>query len=144
MVGIPVGLFFAWRHRLRRPLLPLVVVAAMTVVFMIGPLFGLPLISRYVRTPAVFLALFYGLAVCGWLLLAPGTERTRWKWAGIATAALSIAFLPWHVGMLDDAARHARLARAAVRRPARDRARAGGASAPWRAAAGRSPAPTTA
>jgi hypothetical protein len=100
VVGIPVGLFFAWRHRMKPAVLPLVVVAVMTLVFMVGPLFGLPLISRYVRTPAVFLALFYGLAVCGWLLLARGRERTRWKWAGLATAALSIAFLPWHVDML--------------------------------------------
>ncbi len=101
VIGIPVGLYFAWRHRMKQAVLPLVVVAVMTVVFMLGPLFGLPLISRYVRTPAVFLALFYGLAVCGWLLLAAGKERTRWKWAGIATAALSLAFLPWHLGMLN-------------------------------------------
>ena len=37
----------------------------MIAVFMIGPFFGLPLIGRYVRTPSVLLALFYGLAVAG-------------------------------------------------------------------------------
>ena len=69
VIGIPVGLFFAWRFRRREAILPLVVVAAMTLVFMIGPAFGLPLIGRYVRTPSVLLTLFYGLAVCGFLTL---------------------------------------------------------------------------
>ena len=62
VIGIPVGLFFAWRQRLRGAVLPLVVVVVMTVVFMAGSLFGLPLIGRYVRTPAVLLTLFYGLS----------------------------------------------------------------------------------
>jgi hypothetical protein len=102
VVGFPIGIYFAWRHRMRAAILPLAVAVAMVAVFMIGPVFGLPLIGRYVRTPAVLIALFYGLAVCGWLLLAPGRERRIWKWIGIGTAALSIAFIPWHVGMLDD------------------------------------------
>ena len=106
LAGIPVGLFFAWRHRRREAVLPLVVVAAMTLVFMVGPLFGLPLIGRYVRTPAVLLALFYGLAVCGWMLLPAGRERRRWLVAGAVTAALSVLFLPWHVGLLGDVRRN--------------------------------------
>jgi hypothetical protein len=102
VVGFPIGLYFAWRYRMRAAVLPLAVAAAMTAVFMIGPVFGLPLIGRYVRTPAVLLALFYGLAVCGWLRLPPGRPRRNWMWVGIGTAALSIAFLPWHLGMLGD------------------------------------------
>jgi hypothetical protein len=102
VIGVPIGLFFAWRYRLRGALLPLAVVAAMTAVFMIGPLFGLPLIGRYMRTASVFLSLFYGLAVCGWLLVRRTRARRRWRWIGIATAALSFAFLPWHLGMLQD------------------------------------------
>jgi hypothetical protein len=74
----------------------------MTAVFAIGPIFGLPLIARYLRTPSVLLALFYGLAVCGWLLLRPGTrERRLWMWLGAVAALASIAWLPWHVDMLD-------------------------------------------
>jgi len=129
VAGIAVGLFFAWRYRLRAAVLPLVAVAAMTAVFMVGPVFGLPLIERYVRTPSVLLALFYGLAVCGWLLLPPGRERRSWLAAGGVTAALSIAFLPWHVGMLadlrdslDDRARVYEDLRAAARAPAVGRA----------------------
>jgi hypothetical protein len=102
VIGIPVGLWFAWRHRRREAVLPLVVVAAMTLVFMAGPVFGLPLIGRYVRTPSVLLTPFYGLAVTGFLLLADAAARRRWKLIGIATAALSVAFLPWHYGMLSD------------------------------------------
>jgi hypothetical protein len=102
VAGIPVGLYFAWRFRQRQALLPLAAVAAMVAVFMVGPVFGLPLIGRYVRTPAVLLTLFYGLAVCGWMLLPPGRERRLWMYVGGACAALSILFLPWHVRMLGD------------------------------------------
>ena len=102
VIGIPIGLCFAWRHRRREAILPLVVVAAMTLVFMVGPIFGLPLIGRYVRTPSVLLTPFYGLAGAGLLLLADAAARRRWTLIGIATAALSVAFLPWHVGMLAD------------------------------------------
>ena len=111
VVGIPLGLVFAYRQRLRGAVLPLVVAAAMLAVFLASPLFGLPLIGRYVRTPAVLLALFYGLAVFGWRML-PATasrralvtasldERRRWAAVGVVAAALSVAFLPWHVNML--------------------------------------------
>jgi hypothetical protein len=58
-----------------------------------------------VRTSAVLLTLFYGLAVAGFVLLRDPRQRRLWKWIGAATAALSIAFLPWHVGMLADVER---------------------------------------
>jgi len=100
VIGIPIGLLFAYRQRLRGAVLPLVVAAAMLAVFLASPFFGLPLIGRYVRTPAVLLALFYGLAVVGWRMLPPGDERRRWVVAGVLAVALSIAFLPWHARML--------------------------------------------
>ncbi|CAA9467606.1 MAG: hypothetical protein AVDCRST_MAG38-863 [uncultured Solirubrobacteraceae bacterium] len=100
VLGVPIGLVFAWHHARRRAWLPLAIVLAMTAVFAVGPLFGLPLIGRYVRTPAAFLALFYGLAVCGWLLLPPGRSRRRWQLAGLVALAASIVFIPWHAAML--------------------------------------------
>jgi hypothetical protein len=100
VVGVPLGLAFAWLHRRRRAALPAAVVVAMTAVFAVGPLFGLPLIRRYVETPAVLLTLFYGLAVCGWLLLPPGRARSRWMAVGGLAVALSVAYLPWHVDKL--------------------------------------------
>ncbi len=100
VLGVPIGLAFAWRHARRRAVLPLAVVLAMTAVFAIGPVFGLPLIGRYVRTPAILLALFYGLAVAGWLMLPPGRARRRWCAAGVLALALSLAFIPRHVTML--------------------------------------------
>jgi hypothetical protein len=97
IVGVPVGLLFAWLYRRdRRSALPLAVAAAMLAVFAIGPLFGLPLIGRYVRTPAILLALFYGLAVAGWVLLARGSGARRiWVAVGVVCALLSVAFVPW-------------------------------------------------
>ena len=127
VIGIPIGLFFAWRFRLRAAILPLVVVVAMTAVFMVGPVFGLPLIGRYVRTPSVLLTLFYGLAVCGFLLLADPRARRLWRGIGIVTALLSVAFLPWHVRHARRPRAPARPRRADVRGAARGGARAGGA-----------------
>jgi hypothetical protein len=100
VVGVPIGLLFAWRHARRPALLPLAVVVAMTAVFALGPLFGLPLIRRYVSTPSVLLTLFYGLAVCGWMLLPHGPARRRWLAAGVLAAALSLVYLPWHYDLL--------------------------------------------
>jgi hypothetical protein len=96
VLGVPIGLAFAWLYARRPALLPIATVIAMTVVFAIGPFFGLPLIRRYVETPAALLTIFYGLAVCGWLLLPPGRTRRRWQAVGVLAAALSIAYLPWH------------------------------------------------
>jgi hypothetical protein len=100
VVGIPIGLLFAYRRRLGQAVLPLAVAVAMLVVFLAGPLFGLPLIGRYVRTPAVLLTLFYGLAVCSWAMLPAGRERRPWVAAGALAVVLSLAFLPWHVKLL--------------------------------------------
>jgi hypothetical protein len=100
VLGVPIGLVFAWFHARRQSVLPLVTVVAMVAVFALGPVFGLPLIRRYVETPAVLLTLFYGLAVCGWLMLPHGRARRGWLAAGVLAAALSLAYLPWHVDEL--------------------------------------------
>ena len=76
MLGVPIGLVFAWLYARRRAVLPLAVVSAMVAVFAVGPLFGLPLIRRYIETPAVLLMLFYGLAVCRLAMLPRGRART--------------------------------------------------------------------
>ena len=109
LLGIPIGLAFAWAHARRRAALPLVAVGAMIAVFAAGPLFGLPLIRRYVDTPTVLLCLFYGLAVAGWTMLPRGRARTTWMVAGIVAGGLSIAYLPWHVPQLDKIDRRVQL-----------------------------------
>jgi hypothetical protein len=122
VVGIPIGLAFAWLHARRPARLPLAVVVAMIAVFAVGPFFGLPLIRRYVETPAVLLTLFYGLAVAGWVMLDPGgPSRRRWQAAGLLALALSAVYLPWHAREIEtidrrlarDGAMYADLQRAA-------------------------------
>src|SRR4051795_2824452 len=100
-LAIPVGLAFALRHFRRRAVLPLVVAAVMTLVFAIGPVFGLPLVARYIRTPAVLLCLFYGLALFGWLSLPRGRERIAWGAAALVVLGLFAYFAPKNVKMLD-------------------------------------------
>jgi hypothetical protein len=101
VVGVPIGLVFAWFYRRRAGTLPVAVALAMTFVFAIGPLFGLPLIGRYLRTPAILMTLFYGLAVCGWMLLPEGRARRGWLIAGMVALAASVVFLPRHFNMLE-------------------------------------------
>jgi hypothetical protein len=102
VIGVPLGLVFAWMYVRRRATMPIAVVVAMTAVFAVGPIFGLPLIRRYIETPAVLLTLFYGLAVAGWTLLPKGRARTRWMVLGGVAIALSVAYVPWHVKKLDN------------------------------------------
>ena len=100
VLGVPIGLVFAWKHARRPSYLPLAVVVAMVAVFAVGPIFGLPLIRRYIATPAVLLTLFYGLAVAGWLLLPRGRARTGWMAVGALSVLLSVAYIPWHYDLL--------------------------------------------
>jgi hypothetical protein len=107
VLGVPIGLVFAWFYARRRAALPLAVVLAMVAVFAIGPIFGLPLIRRYIATPAVLLTLFYGLAVAGWALLPRGRARTGWMAAGALAALLSLLYIPWHLDRLETVERRA-------------------------------------
>ena len=100
ILGVPVGLFFAWRHRRVQSALPVATIVAMLAVFAVGPIFGLPLIGRYVRTPAELMTPFFGLALAGWMLLAPGRERTWWIAAAAVCALVFAAFLPKNVMLL--------------------------------------------
>jgi MFS family permease len=100
IAALPVGLWFAYRRGLRSARLPLVVAGVLIAVFAVGPIFGLPLIGRYVRTPSILLALFYGLACFGWLSLAPSQARHRWAIAGWLCVAASLVFIPSQANML--------------------------------------------
>jgi hypothetical protein len=101
ILGVPVGIVFAWIYRRRQALLPLAVIVAMLAVFAIGPIFGLPLIARYVRTPAELMTLFFGVALAGWMLLDRGTRERTW-WTGIAAfcAIVFCVFIPKNVTLL--------------------------------------------
>ena len=101
IVGVPIGLVFAWLYRRREAALPVAVIVVMLAVFAIGPIFGLPLIARYVRTPAELMTLFFGLAVAGWMLLEHGSRERTW-WTVIAALCVLVlaAFIPKNVTML--------------------------------------------
>jgi drug/metabolite transporter superfamily protein YnfA len=95
ILGIPLGLAFAVRFRLKRALIPLAIVVVLTAVFAVNPVFGLPLIARYMRVSAAVLMVFYGLAVFGWLLLErEHRERRLWMAVGAVAAVASLAYLP--------------------------------------------------
>lgn len=101
LIGALVGIAFAFRHRIRRSHIPLVVAGLLVLGFAAGPIFGLPLIGRYMRTPSMLLAIFYGAACLGWLSLAASRERTRWAIGGMVCIALSLVWIPPTVERLD-------------------------------------------
>lgn len=145
LIGAAVGIVFAWRHGTGRWRVPLVVAGLLVLGFAAGPIFGLPLIGRYMRTPSLLLAVFYGAACFGWLALAPSRERTRWAVAGALCLGLSVAWAPSVVERLDElGARRDREARnyAALRELARsDRLAAAFAACPDVSATDHKPVP---
>jgi hypothetical protein len=101
LLGIPVGLWFAWRRGLRDSHLPFVTAAVLVAGFAAGPILGLPLIARYMRLPAVLLIPYFALACAGWTMLAPSRTRFRWGLVGAAFVALSLAYGPAVADKLD-------------------------------------------
>jgi hypothetical protein len=103
--GVPVGLVYAWRRARSRwmPLLATIVILVGFIIF--TALVGLSLIQRYMITPAVLLALVYGLGVFGWRTLPGGRERERWRVLGVAALALSVIWIPWHVSNIHNMSR---------------------------------------
>ncbi|MFL5844395.1 MAG: hypothetical protein ACJ762_06845 [Solirubrobacteraceae bacterium] len=101
LIGVVAGVWFAWRRWIAGAHVPLVVAGLLIAGFAAGPIFGLPLIGRYMRTPSMLLAVFYGAACLGWLSLAPSTARTRWAVLGVVCLALSLVYIPPTAERLD-------------------------------------------
>lgn len=94
---VPVGLFFAWRH-VRRAAVLVVTATAITSVVVLQTVFGLPLITRYLATPSVLLAVVFALAVFGWLRLPRGRARLGWAAVGGVCLGFTLGFVPGHAG----------------------------------------------
>lgn len=106
MVGVPIGTVFVLMYARRQAKILLGVAGLMTLLFIASTVGGLPLIARYVLTPTVLLAIVYAAGVFGWRTLPEGSrERERWQWIGAASLALSIVFVPWHIGLIREQAR---------------------------------------
>jgi hypothetical protein len=88
VVGMPVAL----ARRGWRPLaIPLALVAAGSLTFVVTGLAGLSVLPRYLTLPAVGLALFAGYALTGWHELDRGDPwRDRWRWTAIAAIGLGV------------------------------------------------------
>lgn len=103
IVGVPIGVAFLALCMKREAKILLGVAAILTGVFMLSTAFGLPLIARYVLTPTVLLTVVYAAGVFGWRSLPEEfPRRNMWKWIGFASLMLSIAWLPWHVKLVDE------------------------------------------
>src|SRR3954469_6288649 len=72
-----------WRYGPRRIAVPLAVLLAGTLTFVVAGLAGFSLIQRYLTVPAAALCLFAGYALLGFTTLAPG-DRIRRAWSRVA------------------------------------------------------------
>lgn len=106
MLGVPIGLVYCWFCARRQGLILFGLAALMSLIFVLTTIGGLPLIARYVLTPAVLLAVIYAAGCFGWRSLpADFANRERWKWVGWFSLALSIVFIPWFIPIAKDNAR---------------------------------------
>ena len=120
VLGVPIGLVFACFHARRRArACRSRSSSAMVAVFAVGPMFGLPLIRRYIATPAVLLyaVLRARRGGLGDAAAAAGPAR-GWLVAGVVAALLSVAYLPWHYDMLATVERRLDRDGVLLRRPA--------------------------
>lgn len=101
MLGVPIGVLFMLMFARRAAKILLGLAGLMTLIFIASTIGGLPLIARYVLTPAVLLSIVYAAGVFGWRNLPVGSrERATWKWIGAASLAFSIVFIPRHVDLV--------------------------------------------
>lgn len=86
-----VGVVLAWR-RLgpERLWVPLGLVGAGALTFLLTGLAGLSILPRYLTVPAVALSLFAGYALMGFTTLPAGRARDRWRWAAVAAAVVGL------------------------------------------------------
>jgi hypothetical protein len=80
LVGVGLGL---WRYGARRLVVPLALLLAGTLTFVIAGLAGFSLIQRYLTVPAAALCLFAGYALVGFTAL-PREDRWRVPWTRVA------------------------------------------------------------
>ncbi|MBJ7355008.1 MAG: glycosyltransferase family 39 protein [Thermoleophilaceae bacterium] len=103
ILGVPIGCAYLWFCARREFKILLGVAAIMTGVFMLTTIAGLPLIARYVLTPTIVLAVVYAAGVFGWRSLPDDFPRKQmWKWIGVASLALSIVWIPWHINVVNE------------------------------------------
>ncbi|MBK5230825.1 MAG: glycosyltransferase family 39 protein [Thermoleophilia bacterium] len=106
MLGVPIGTVFVLMFARRQAKILLGLAGLMTLLFIASTVGGLPLIARYVLTPTVLLAVIYAAGVFGWRDLPEQSRRREtWKWLGALSLALSLVFIPWHIGLIRDQAR---------------------------------------
>jgi hypothetical protein len=87
-----------------RSLLPAALGALGLVAFLILAVAGLPLIVRYLVVPAAVLALFFAVAVFGWLNLSRGSiQRSLWIAAASIVALLGVFSFPRDLKGVEDA-----------------------------------------
>ena len=76
-----------WRREGRALHVPLGLLAAGTLTFVLTGFAGLSILPRYLTVPAIALALFAGYALVGWVAL-PATDRLRPPWAAVFAACV--------------------------------------------------------
>jgi hypothetical protein len=97
-----MGLGIVWLRS--RTVLPLAVAALNTAAFVGLGVVGLSLEQRYLFPSAAMLSLFAGVALAGWVTLAPGRVRREWsRAAACSLVALLVSFVISDLDRIDQA-----------------------------------------
>lgn len=85
-----VGLVAARRHEQSRAIhVPLALLGAGILTFLLTGIAGLAILPRYLTVPAIALTLFAGEALAGWTRLSPGDSRRRVWGGGVIVLAIA-------------------------------------------------------
>ncbi len=97
------GLALAARRQAGRSIhVPLALLGAGTIAFVLSGAAGLSILPRYLTVPAIALSVFAGYAIAGWVQL-PSSDRVRRPWAtGVAVlAVLGVGFVVARISVID-------------------------------------------
>jgi hypothetical protein len=87
-VGLVLGVVISPR----RMLMPIVVLVAGLITFVVLGVAGASVIERYLAVPALALMVLAAVAIGGWTMLLPGWVRTVWMVGAIAIVVLGVGF----------------------------------------------------
>jgi hypothetical protein len=121
-----------------RMAVPLALLGAGVLTFVVTGIAGLSIIERYLTVPAVALCVLAGYAVLGFTTLQPGRARDRWRLAATGALVLGVAFLALKASSFERLrtelrfidATHARLETLLAAEPVRDGMRCGALTFP--------------
>lgn len=91
LAGGTIGFLLGLHYLRKRSLVPAALLVLSGFGFIAIGIAGLSLLGRYLFLPAAMIAIFFGVACFGWLVLEPRAARKRWMIGGVALALVFVS-----------------------------------------------------